>query len=347
MSTLALILRTKRRIAWNHLAHLKRHMAVHLGAFLLVLAALIGGGYWFFHFVFSYLMELEVIGEPLMNHLTGMVLTTFFAMLIFSNLIVTLSTAYISSEVDFYMAMPVTRPTIFFLRLIESTVYSSWGFFVLSLPLVAAFGAVRHVGPSFYAVMLLLTVFFLLIPAGIGALVTMIISALFPARKTFRMVILLGALGVASAVAMGRIISTQTAISPNDMARFSQILDMLKIGHRSHTAKRLVDARHAGSGGWTMEWLLAGTRRSLLAGAAGLDRTVSDAGLRMAGPAHLLSRMGAWPARLPRHAVAKAHCHSCRKSIPSWRAPASRRSCAPSSAKTSRRSGAIRPSGRS
>ncbi len=246
MSPLRLILNTKAHIAWNYLAHLKRHMAVHLGAFLMVLAALIGGGYWFFHFVFRYLMELEVIGEPLMNHLTGMVLTTFFAMLVFSNLIVTLSTAYISREVDFYMAMPVARPTIFFLRLIESTVYSSWGFFVLSLPLISAFGAVRHVGMSFYAIMLLLTLFFLLIPAGIGALVTMVISSLFPARKTFRMVILLGALGIASAVAMGRIISMQTAISPNDLSRFNQILGILKVG----TAPTLPSA-------WLMRGMLA------------------------------------------------------------------------------------------
>lgn len=230
MHILPFILRTKRRIAFNSLSNLKRHMAVHLGAFLLVLIALVLGGFHFFHFIFRYLMNLEVIGEPLMNHLTGMVLTTFFAMLIFSNLIVTLSTAYISREVDFYMGLPVERQTVFFLRLIESTIYSSWGFAVLSLPLVLAFGAARHAGVQFYGATLLLTMFFLLIPAGIGALITMLLSALFPARKTFRMAILLGALGVAMAVLMGRMMSMQSALNPSDVEKFNQILNVLRVG---------------------------------------------------------------------------------------------------------------------
>lgn len=205
-------------------------MAIHLVAFAAVLIALMAGGYHFFHFIFHYLMSLEVIGEPLMNHLTGMVLTTFFAMLIFSNLIVTLSTAYISQEVDFFMGLPLTRQAIFFLRLIESTIYSSWGFAVLSLPLVVAFGSARGVGWVFYLVVILLTAFFLLIPAGLGALITMLLSALFPARKTFRMAILLGALGVALAVLMGRMMSMQSAFNPSDVEKFNQILNVLRVG---------------------------------------------------------------------------------------------------------------------
>lgn len=229
MSNLFLILALKRRIAWNYLSNLKRHMAIHLGAFLIVILALIGGGYHFFHFIFEYLMSLEVIGEPLMNYLTGMVLTTILAMLIFSNLITMLSTAYISREVDFYMALPVTRQTVFFLRLIESTIYSSWAFSVLSFPLVVAFGAARDVSWTFYLVTLVLTAFFLLIPAGLGALITMLLSAMFPARKTFRMVILLGALGVAVAVAMGKMVNISTALSP-DVQRFNQLLSVLRVG---------------------------------------------------------------------------------------------------------------------
>jgi len=230
MSELGLIVRTRGRIIANHLANLKRHVQIHLAIFLMVVLGLLAGGFLFFRLLFSYLENIEVIGPLLMNHLAGLVFMAFFSMLIFSNLVVTLSTAYVSKEVDFYMSQPVGRSTIFFVRFGESVLYSSWAFAVLCFPLIVAFGVARGVSPMFYLMTAALVVPFLLIPAGLGALATMVLSSIFPARKTFRMALLLGALGVALALLMVRLMGLRTAMSSNELQSFRQIESFLSVG---------------------------------------------------------------------------------------------------------------------
>ncbi|MCX7011833.1 MAG: hypothetical protein NTW86_04580 [Candidatus Sumerlaeota bacterium] len=252
MSNLGLILRARRRIVANHLRRLKRHVQIHLGVFLFMILAMLLGGFFFFRILFNYLEDIEVIGPALMDNLVGLVFMGFFSMLVFSNLIVTLSTAYISREVSFYMALPVERPAIFFLRFVESIFYSSWAFAVLCLPLIAAFGAARHAPFSCYALTGALIIPFLLIPAGFGALLTMTLSSLFPARKAFRMALLLGALGMALAVLMVRLMGLRTAVNSSELQSFREIQSFLRVGD----APILPSA-------WLMQGMLAATTTDL------------------------------------------------------------------------------------
>jgi ABC-2 type transport system permease protein len=304
MSHLALILGVKRKIAANLLGTIKRHMLVHLAAFLVVIAGMTIGGFFFFRWVFNYLMALEVIGPPLMDHVVGMVFTAFFSMLIFSNLIVTLSTAYTSKEVDFLMAQPVERPTIFFVRLVETMVYSSWAFAVLSLPLFLAFGASRGVSPSFYAMAAALAAPFLLIPATLGSIATMVLSSLFPAHKTFRVAVLLGALGVAVAVLMVRMTSMSTIMNPTGLDSFRQIMAFLNVGaqpaYPSVWLLRGTLAAAEGRWGEFFYWLavLGSTALFLLQVCAWLAPRIYYRGWRLAGESASTRRgVGAEPPR--------------------------------------------------
>ena len=152
---------------------MRNYLFIHLTIGLLVLFFIIGGGSVFFRFLFSFLLHQEVFGPPLMNRLMAMVFLAFFSMLIFSNLIITLSTGYISREVDFFMGLPLRHQDIFWLKLGESILYSSWAFAILSFPIFIAFGQAKGLSLDFYILSILLVVPFLLIPAGIGALLTM------------------------------------------------------------------------------------------------------------------------------------------------------------------------------
>lgn len=225
-----IVFQAKRRFVANAVSHMKSHVKIHAAIFAAILGLMLGGGYRLFTMIFDYLMSLEVFGPPLMDHLVGMVFMTFFSMLVFSNLVVTLSTAYTSKEVDFLMALPVDRPTIFFVRLSESILYSSWAFALLSLPLLLAFGHSRGAAPGFYAATAALMIPFLLIPASIGALLTMVLSSLFPARKTFRMALLLGALGAAIAILMVRMMGLRAAMQGDELQTFQQVMGILQIG---------------------------------------------------------------------------------------------------------------------
>ncbi|HBF35401.1 TPA: hypothetical protein DDW35_12640 [Candidatus Sumerlaeota bacterium] len=225
-----LILKTRLRIANNYVIGIREHMWVHLIVFLGVIFALIAGGSAIFTFIFRFLIQQEDFGQLLMDRLIGMVMMAFFSMLIFSNLIITLSTTYISREIDYYMSQPVPHETIFFVKLIESIVYSSWAFAILSVPLFLSFGIVRNTGLSYYLLVPLLLIPFLFIPAGIGALVTMLVCAFMPARRTLRWSAALLILALVAGGAVFRFGGSYESMFSLNHESFTQILQMLKTG---------------------------------------------------------------------------------------------------------------------
>ena len=67
---------------------------------LFALTLLIGGGDYMFRLIFKLFTDMNVFGDLLADHLIKMVLLAFFSMLTFSNLIIMLTTTYLSREVD-------------------------------------------------------------------------------------------------------------------------------------------------------------------------------------------------------------------------------------------------------
>ena len=198
----------KIRLAVNHLRDLKRHILVHIVVGVSVLLFLLLMGFVFFDWIFGFLLhrDQQPFGKPLMNRLVGMVLLAYFSMLTFSNLIIMLTTTYISREVEFYMGQPVGHRRLFFCKLGESIIYSSWAFTILALPFFVSLGrsAIPSAPWTFYVMTALMLIPYLLIPSGLGAIMALLITAFFPAKRTFRLAVALAGGSVLMAVAMGR-----------------------------------------------------------------------------------------------------------------------------------------------
>lgn len=225
-----LILWAKYLTGRNALRHLEGIMYFHLTAATLVIALLLAGGTVVFYRMFLFLMNQPLFGPPLMDRLVGIIFLAFFSMLIFSNLIITLSTSYISKEVDFLMGQPIPYPAIFRQKLLESVVYSSWAFVILSLPFFVAFGMSRGVGWTFYPLVALLIVPFLLVPAAIGSIVTMLITALLPARRTRTMIVVLAAVSILIAITMARFMNIRGMFLEAETGDFGNIMSFLEFG---------------------------------------------------------------------------------------------------------------------
>ncbi len=226
-----LVLAGKWRQANNAIRHIRGHMYVHLFVGVLVVVALVGLGTGFFFSVFRFLMRQQVFGPALMDQLVGLVLLIFFSLLTFSNLIITLSTTYMSKEVEFLMGQPISRRAIFRLKLSETVFYSSWAFALLSLPIFASYGVARGAPWYYYPCVLLLVVPFLAIPAGIGALVTMVLAAYFPARKTRTLCVVLGIITVLASAATGKAVGIRRMLASADQQDFAEILSILSVGN--------------------------------------------------------------------------------------------------------------------
>jgi len=224
------ILRLKFRIADNYLRNVKKHILVHLAVGLAITSTLLVGGGALLYIVFDFLLKQEPFGPPLVEHLLGMVLMAFFSMLVFSNLIITLTTTYISQEVEFFLGQPLSYRQVFTLKLGESVLYSSWAFLLLSLPIFVSFGAARHVDSSFYGGVTLLIVPFTIIPGALGALITMVLSAYFPARKTRTLSIVLAVVVIALVVIMVRLVGGREMMRQTAQVDFTRIMSFLTVG---------------------------------------------------------------------------------------------------------------------
>ena len=139
-SAVTTILQARWSMLANAVKGIRSYLYIHVAVGLLVAFVLLAGGGVLFRSMFDFLLRQEPFGAPLMERLVAIVLLAFFSMLVFSNLIITLTTTYISRDTEFLFGYPISARSVFTVKLAESIFYSSWAFVLLSLPLFAAYG---------------------------------------------------------------------------------------------------------------------------------------------------------------------------------------------------------------
>ena len=153
-----------------------------------MLFGLIGLIFWVgifivFYRVLRYFQSVEGFGDILAYKLLSMVLVTFFTLLIFSSIIISLSKFYLSRDLTLVHAMPVSPGQIFLARWIESTIDSSWMVIVYSLPVFLSYGVVYKAGLFFYATVGIALLPLCLIGSAISAMGVVLIALILPAGR--------------------------------------------------------------------------------------------------------------------------------------------------------------------
>jgi ABC-2 type transport system permease protein len=144
--------------------------------FWLGLFALFVGGFEFiglsdelFHAMFEYLFSMFFLSISIM--------------LFFSTGIITYTGLFHSREGAFLLSTPATTDRIFAYKFAESVAISSWGFFLLGSPLMAAYGLTIKAPAAFYAMFLIYLLMFVLIAGSLGAIVAIVVANVFPKRQ--------------------------------------------------------------------------------------------------------------------------------------------------------------------
>ena len=104
-------------------------------------------------------------------------------MLFFSTGIITYTGLFHSREGAFLLSTPATTDRIFAYKFAESVAISSWGFFLLGIPLMAAYGLDVKAPAAFYAMFLIYLLMFVLIAGSLGAIVAIVVANVFPKRQ--------------------------------------------------------------------------------------------------------------------------------------------------------------------
>src|SRR5687767_11207188 len=100
------------------------------------------GTYLVIRRVLRYFETVYDLGPGLAYQLLLIILLTFLSMLLFSNLVASLSTFFLARDLDLLHASPLTPGSFFYARLIQTTFNSSWMVLFFSLPIFAAYGSV-------------------------------------------------------------------------------------------------------------------------------------------------------------------------------------------------------------
>ncbi len=173
-----------------------------------------------------YFRNTQGIGDLLAGKLLGMALVTFLGILLLSNVIASLSTFFLSQDLELLMASPTDSLKIYGARLVETTINSSWMVGLLSVPLFLAYGFAYRADPLFYLLVILVIVPFLILPAVVGVAVTLILVNVFPARRTRDILALIGLLAAAGIVALFRFLRPERLVRPEE---FRDLVDFMAV----------------------------------------------------------------------------------------------------------------------
>lgn len=176
--------------------------------------------------VLRYFRGVEDIGPLLAAKLLALVLVSFLAILLLSNVITALSSFFLAKDLDLLVAAPVDWLDLYLAKLGETLVHSSWMVALMAVPVFSAYGVIYHGGWLFgpYAAAVLLPL--LVIPAVAGSAITLVLVNVFPARRTRDL------LSVIAIAAAGGVILLFRLIRPERLARpegFTNLLDFITL----------------------------------------------------------------------------------------------------------------------
>ena len=162
------------------------------------------GLFWAFLGGFRFVFENTgpMLGTKLVHYGLSLFCMALTVMLVFSNALISFTNLFKSNETTHLYSMPVKRSTIYLYKLFESLLYSSWAVFALGLPLVLALGIETRAAWAFYPLCLVMAIPFVVFPAGLGALIGLLLTAYLP-RSKGKILALAGAIIVVAVVATG------------------------------------------------------------------------------------------------------------------------------------------------
>ena len=225
-SALSLIVAPKWRTALARTRAAQRDRggrAVLLGTVGILFWLMIFGG---LYRVLRYFRGVAEIGPLLAGKLLGLVLLSFLAILLLSNVITALSSFFLAKDLDLLASSPVDWLDLYLAKLGETMVHSSWMVALMAVPIFAAYGAVYDGGWLFAPYVIFVFLPLMVIPAVVGSAITLTLVNVFPARRTRDI------LSIITIVAAGVLVLLFRIIRPEQLARpegFLSLLDFITL----------------------------------------------------------------------------------------------------------------------
>ncbi len=184
--------------------------------------------YWVVRRVLIYFQTVYDLGPSLAYQLLLIIFLTFLSMLLFSNLITSLSTFFLARDLDLVHSTPVSRDGFYYSRLISTTANSSWMVLFFGFPVFAAYGAVFGAGVTLYLWLAVILPLFLLIPAALGVFFTHLLVYLLPARRIRDILFFIGLFAFLLIYLLFRFSQPERLVQPESFGNFVQFMNAME-----------------------------------------------------------------------------------------------------------------------
>ncbi|MGH7828427.1 MAG: putative ABC transporter permease subunit [Candidatus Binatia bacterium] len=189
----------------------------------------LAGGFWFGTYyvirrVLVYFQSVYDLGPGLAYQLLLMIMMTFLSLLLFSNLVTSLSAFFLARDLDLVLSTRVPNSSFFYSRLATTTLNSSWMVLFFSLPIFVAYGVVFGGGFTFYIWLLIILPLFLIIPAALGVLITHLLVYSLPAKRIRDILFFIGLFSFIIIYFLFRFSQPERLVQPESFGHFLQFM---------------------------------------------------------------------------------------------------------------------------
>jgi ABC-2 type transport system permease protein len=182
------------------------------------------GAFAILYRLLTYFRGVPEIGPLLAGKLLGLILVSFFSILLLSNIITALSSFFLARDLDLLVAAPVDWLALYGAKLLETLVHSSWMVVLMATPMFAAYGIAYGGGPWYPLVALGAVLPFLAIPTVLGSALTLLMVNIFPARRTRDILTVVAVLAAAGVVVLFRLMRPEKLARPEG---FRSLVDFI------------------------------------------------------------------------------------------------------------------------
>ena len=172
-------------------------------------------------------MAVELVGQLIPRKLMSLVLLVLLGVLLLSTTIASFSVFFLSDDLGLLMAAPVPTGALFFARLLEMVVYSSWMVLGFGLPIFLAFGVAYQAPWSYYLAVLGLFPPLVLIPGALGAIVAVSLTRAFSARRSRDLIVVLAVLGFVALYLIIRLLQPERLLQPDSFGTMVEFMQLV------------------------------------------------------------------------------------------------------------------------
>lgn len=126
--------------------------------------------------------------------LPGALLTGLSLIMLLTSFGVALGTLFLANDLELLMSAPIDRRAVFLSKMLESMVPNYVLLLVMALPALIAYGLVQGWGLLYFLLVLVTIVAIPFLPAGLGALLVLLVARVAPARRVREILGFAGAL---------------------------------------------------------------------------------------------------------------------------------------------------------